>query len=303
MGKLADVFAQLPSQGRRLELHNSGRQVSCTVCHQVSNEELGTRAISTRTSRCGTPRRRARDLGPSIDKGRKTIMRSVTGCADADDAIQQSELCATCHTLYTQAYNAAGQVIAHSGADNYQDGSTAVQPGRNAQAAVVHMHPCRGGRVAPCSRLRDGMHATFVGATSCVRMLNRNRIDLGSSASVGDGSDGEGDDPHFRGDGSVSIARAEVTGGALNVDVDVKNSPDKDADRVIPPPHVLHVTVRDRQDKRCRVGRINDAGLIQGNDNDADATNTSHYEQISGRTGSIYESIMGDASNVPTTVC
>jgi hypothetical protein len=66
----------------------------------------------------------------------------------------------------------------------------------------------------------------------------------------------------------------------------------------------LHVTVRDRQGRPVfESGAITAAGMIQGNDNDTDAAKYEpHYDQItSADQVQIYEPILGDMNNVPTT--
>ncbi len=70
---------------------------------------------STRTSR-SAPRRAdgARTIfGPyQVDRGRQSIMRSVTGFVQSEAPhIKQSELCASCHTLITEAFGPNGEVI------------------------------------------------------------------------------------------------------------------------------------------------------------------------------------------------
>ncbi len=320
MGKLADVFAQLPiNKDDDSDLHKlAADSVSCTVCHQVSNEELGTRAnFNANFTMRPTPADGTRVIfGPfQIDKGRKTIMRSVTGFVQTQTPhIQQSELCATCHTLYTQAYNAAGQVIGSLPEQmNYQEWQhSAFSQGDNAQSCQsCHMPPVQGpARVASVlGDFRDGMHRhLFVGGNFfVVRMLNRNRIDLGVEALPSEiEATAKATIRQLQEDtASVSITRAEVTGGTLNLDVDVKNLAGHKMPTGYPSRRTwLHVTVRDRQGRTVfESGAINDAGLIQGNDNDADATKYEpHYEQITRPDQvQIYESIMGDASNVPTT--
>jgi hypothetical protein len=103
----------------------------------------------------------------------------------------------------------------------------------------------------------------------------------------------------------LSIARSELAGGKLNVDVDVKNLTGHKFPTGYPARRTwLHVTVRDRQGRALfESGAITKDGLIQGNDNDADATKYEpHYDQItSGDQVQIYEPIMGDSNNVPTT--
>jgi cytochrome c551/c552 len=87
--------------------------VSCTVCHQIAADRLGTREsfnanfVLKPTQADGT--RVA--FGPyRIDAGRTTIMRSVSGFTQAEAPhVKQSELCASCHTLITQAFGPNGE--------------------------------------------------------------------------------------------------------------------------------------------------------------------------------------------------
>ena len=89
--------------------------VSCTVCHQISAERLGTRESFNGNFVVASPlangRRRA--FGAfAPDPGRSRIMHSVTGFEQEQAAhIQQSELCATCHTLVTVARGPDGAII------------------------------------------------------------------------------------------------------------------------------------------------------------------------------------------------
>jgi hypothetical protein len=64
------------------------------------------------------------------------------------------------------------------------------------------------------------------------------------------------------------------------------------------------VTVRDRQGRAVfESGAVTEAGLIQGNDNDADPLKYEpHYDRITGADQvQIYEPILGDAAGMPTT--
>src|SRR5690606_13667871 len=60
-----------------------------------------------------TPLDERRIFGPyGVDQGRTALMRSATGFVPTTAShIQQSEMCATCHTLYTQPLDEAGQPI------------------------------------------------------------------------------------------------------------------------------------------------------------------------------------------------
>src|SRR5687768_2181780 len=114
-GRKGTVFAHLPfwtGAVRSDRLAADG--VSCTICHQITDAGFGTREsfgsdFSVDTSK---PNGERAIYGPfRIDPGRITIMRSATGFKQTESAhIQKSEMCATCHTLYTKARDSNGEV-------------------------------------------------------------------------------------------------------------------------------------------------------------------------------------------------
>ena len=117
-GGKGEVFAHLPITRREpIDLHRLAADgISCTVCHQIAPDKPRHARQLQRQLRNCCPRRAdgARVIfGPyRIDAGRKTIMRSVTGFVQAEAPhIRQSELCASCHTLITQAFGPDGEVI------------------------------------------------------------------------------------------------------------------------------------------------------------------------------------------------
>jgi hypothetical protein len=89
--------------------------VSCTACHQISDQGLGTRESFTGgfavdlKARIGS----RRVFGPyEIDPGRTTVMRSSSGFEPGQAShLAGSELCASCHTLYTRALDESGKAI------------------------------------------------------------------------------------------------------------------------------------------------------------------------------------------------
>jgi len=115
-GGQGQVFAHLPIAGGTSPLHRlAADSVSCTVCHQIAPDRLGTReSFNSNFVMQPTPADGVRQIfGPyAIDAGRRTIMRSVTGFVQAEAPhVKQSELCASCHTLITEAYGPDGAVI------------------------------------------------------------------------------------------------------------------------------------------------------------------------------------------------
>ena len=94
-GGKGEVFAHLPiASGDDSELHRlAADSISCTVCHQIAPDKLGTReSFNGEFVMLPTPPDGARVIfGPfQIDAGRKTIMRSVTGFEQAEGAAHQA---------------------------------------------------------------------------------------------------------------------------------------------------------------------------------------------------------------------
>ncbi len=116
-GATGQVFAHLPVAGDDSSpMHRlAADSISCTVCHQIAPDGLGTRdSFNANFVMRTTPRNEARPIfGPyAIDAGRQTIMRSASGFVQAEAPhVRQSELCASCHTLITKAFGPNGEVI------------------------------------------------------------------------------------------------------------------------------------------------------------------------------------------------
>jgi hypothetical protein len=319
-GGTGEVFAHLPfNKDNGTELQKfAADSISCTVCHQISDERLGTReSFNGAFAMKPTPKDGTRVIfGPfQIDAGRKTIMRSVTGFVQAQAPhIQQSELCATCHTLITQAFSPTGQVIGSIVEQaNFQEWQHSdYSRTENAQSCQsCHMPEVKGKtRVASVlGDFRDGLHRhLFVGGNAfVVRMLNRYRTDLGVVALSSElEATARATERQLQEDtATISVGRSELAGTTLNVDVSVKNLTGHKFPTGYPARRTwLHFTVRDGDGRAVfESGGVTDAGLIQGNDNDADATKYEpHYDRITGADQvQIYEPILGDPNNVPTT--
>src|SRR4030095_6435104 len=115
-GKEAEVFSHLTqgSDDRMDQLAQDG--VSCSLCHQITKDKLGTRESLVGGFVVDTTKSRGEraEFGPyKIEDGQLRIMRSSSGGYKPTEGehIRKSELCATCHTLITKALGPGGQVV------------------------------------------------------------------------------------------------------------------------------------------------------------------------------------------------
>jgi hypothetical protein len=315
---LADVFAELPiARADPTPLHRLASDgVSCTVCHQIASDRLGTpESFNGKFVLKPTPSDGNRVIfGPyTIDAGRKTIMRSVTGFVQAKgEHIRQSELCASCHTLITQAIGPNGDIVGSLHEQmNYQEWQHSDFQREERSCQSCHM-PKANGPVRVASTLGDtrdtlSRHLFVGGNAFMVRLLNRYRTELGVDASSAELEATARATIHQlqTETATIAVAPPQLSEGVLSFDVDVRNLTGHKYPTGYPARRTwLHVVVRDAQGRTVfESGAINATGAIEGNDNDADARRFEpHYETISRSDQvQIYEPILGDRNGVPTT--
>jgi hypothetical protein len=315
-GRKGDVFAHLPvGRGDNPQDRLAHDGVSCTMCHQISDEKLGTPASFTGGFVVNVAQPAPRFVfGPfQIEKGQTTIMQSSSEFQPREAPhIRQSELCATCHTLYTKALNAQGQVIGQLPEQvMYLEWRHSAFQTEQKSCQSCHMPVVQ--EDTPISSVlgqpRQGFarHVFVGGNVFMLRLLNRYRAELGVTALPEelDGSARRTLQNLQSATATVSVERAEASDGRLEIDVAVQNLTGHKLPTAYPARRAwLHLTVRDRNDRQVfESGAIAASGLIQGNDNDGDGTTFEpHYAEIR-QPGQvqIYESIMGDANRVPTT--
>jgi hypothetical protein len=317
-GGTGEVFAQLPiASADDSELHRlAADSISCTVCHQMAPDTLGTRAsFNANFVVKPIPPGGTRIIyGPyAIDAGRKTIMRSVTGYEQAEAPhITQSELCASCHTLITEAYGANGEVVGTLPEQmNYQEWQHSAFNAEQRSCQSCHMPKARG-PVRAASVLGDERDSLsrhlFVGGNAfMVRMLSRYRTELGVSAlpseleATARATIRQLQEETAR----IAVSAPRLENGTLLFDVDVRNLSGHKFPTGYPARRTwLHVTVRDgRGTTVFESGAIDAAGAIAGNAADADPlTFEPHYEAITRPDEvQIYEPILGTPAGVPTT--
>ena len=290
--------------------------VSCTVCHQIASEGLGTASSFNGNFRLRAARADGvRDLiGPfTVDKGRHTIMRSVTGFEQVEAPhIRQSELCATCHTLIIDALGPDGRVIGSLPEQmNYQEWrhSAFDDEGRSCQSC--HM-PRAAGPVRVSSVLgedRDGLsrHAFIGGNAFMLRMLNQFRqlLDVEAPGPELEATARLTEQQLRQDTATVEIFRLQISGSILEFDVGVRNLTGHKFPTGYPARRAwLHVRVADDGGQPLfESGALSPQGAIAGNDNDTDPRAFEpHYDTIEQPAQvQIYESVLGDADSRPTT--
>jgi hypothetical protein len=290
--------------------------VTCTVCHQITAEGLGTRESFNGNFVVSPPlpdgRRRA--FGPfQPDAGRRRIMSSVTGFEQEQAGyIRESELCATCHTLITKAIGPDGRVIGSLPEQmNYQEWRHSAFAAEQRSCQSCHMPPASGPvRVASVlgeSRDRLSRH-TFVGGNAfMLRLMNRFRAELGMVATPAElEATARATVRQLERDtATLAIDGATLRDGVLTVDVVVRNLTGHKFPTGYPSRRAwLHLVARDAHGNTLfESGRVDGTGRIDGNGNDADAGSfESHYDEItSADQVQVYESVMGTPSGAPTT--
>ena len=315
-GELGEIFAHLPigedeSDTGRLAADG----VSCTVCHQITADGLGSRESFTGgyVLSLASPDDQQPMFGPfEVEEGHAHLMRSSTGVTPTEGAhVRQSELCATCHTLFTQALDAQGRVVGtlpeqvpylewqHSAFRDEQSCQTCHMP------AVAEPTPITSVLGEP----REGLaRHTFLGGNFfMLRMLNRYRGELGVTVSPHElEASSRATERQLQTDtATVEITTPARTGDAVAFTVLVTNRVGHKLPTGYPSRRVwLHVTARDRAGRTVfESGAVSPNGAITGNDNDADASAYEpHYEEITRADEvQIYESVMVDAAGAVTT--
>src|SRR5437763_6492614 len=315
-GKEGEVFSRLQfgSDNRLDQMAQDG--VSCSLCHQITKEKLGTPESLVGGFVVDTTRNRGEreEYGPfKIENGENRIMRTSSGGYRPTEGehIRQSELCATCHTLITTALGPAGQKIGELPEQMpYQEWLNSDfredQSCQSCHMPVVY-DPVR--VTNTLGKFRDGMSRhVFVGGNFFMqRVLNKYRGDLGVAAlpEEFEAAATRTIDHLKTKTAQIAIDRIDVAGGRLQADISVQNLSGHKFPTAYPSRRAwLHLTVKDRNNNLLfESGALNANGSIEGNDNDADPLKFEpHYTEVNNRDQvQIYEDIMVGANNQVTT--
>jgi hypothetical protein len=290
--------------------------VSCTVCHQIAADRLGTPGSFNGNFAVAPPRPdgRRRAFGSfEVDNGRRRVMHSVTGFEQEQAPhIQQSELCATCHTLVTVAHGPDGAIIGSLPEQMpYQEWRHSAFDAERRSCQSCHMPrvdgPVRVASVLGEERPSLARHTFLGGNAFMLRLMNRFRDELGMEATPAElEATAQATVRQLEQEtATIHIERLTMAGETLELDVVVRNLTGHKFPTGYPSRRAwIHVTAMDPQGRTVfESGRVSGSGLIEGNASDAAAdTFEPHYEQItSADQVQIYESIMGTPAGAPTT--
>ncbi|MGQ0736200.1 MAG: hypothetical protein ACT4QD_21425 [Acidobacteriota bacterium] len=315
-GRQAKVFDHLPVGrvgGAMAALAADG--VSCTVCHQIQKDKLGTPESYTGHFVVDTssPADTRTIFGPfSIEPGLQRVMHSASTFQPSEAPhIQSSELCATCHTLYTTTLGADGKPIGSlpEQVPYLEWRHSAYRDTKSCQAChmPVVQEPVRVSSTLGEPRDDVSRH-TFRGANFwMLRVLNRFRAELGVDT-LPQELERAADDTlaHLERDtASIAIDRLVRGDDELAFEVTVRNRSGHKLPTAYPSRRAwLRVIVRDATGLSLFTsGAVEPSGIISGNDNDRDpsAFEPHHAEISRPEQVQIYENIMVDGAGVVTT--
>lgn len=315
-GGRGEVLAHLPigrSTEERDQLAADG--VSCTVCHQILPDGLGKPESFGGRFKIDPPGAIRRVFGPyEIDAGRQSVMLSASQHRPTEGQhIRSSELCATCHTLYTEARNQSGQVVGRLPEQvpflEWKHSAYA-EPARAQSCQACHM-PVVAESLAisrVLGRLRPGLgrHDFRGGNFFMLRMLNRYRSELGVAALPQELDAAAGKAIAFLQSetAEISLDSVRLADGRLEAEVVIRNLAGHKLPTAYPSRRVwVHLVIRDRTGRTVfESGKFED-GAIAGNANDVDGSvYEPHYREITSPDQvQIYEAIMVDSAGRPTT--
>ncbi len=289
--------------------------VSCTVCHQIREEGLGTEATFSGgfniDSELRSPDRVI--FGPfKTGDGLAKIMQSSSGYRPIQGLhLSRSALCASCHTLYTSYVDASGQ-IAGEFPEQVPFFEWYYSSYRRTQTCQdCHMPEADGGaKISSMSRILRSPFAvhSFVGGNAyMLGILDEFGDEIGVTASSEnfDAAIERTLNQLQNNSATVEFEDVRLSGTRIIADVVVRNLAGHKFPTGFPSRRAwLHFTVLDGSGQTVfESGGFNEDGSIVGNDNDADpALSEQHYLAIvEPNQVQIYEAIMRDTEGEITT--
>jgi hypothetical protein len=315
-GKLGEVFAHIPFDRDPKKNADAQDGVTCSVCHQITKENFGTRESFNGGFTVAAPPSKADhpEFGPfTIQNAQASIMQSSTGGFRPTGAehVIDSAMCATCHTLYTKSLGPGGKVLGSFPEQvPYLEWLHSDYP-KKYTCQQCHMPEVHG--AAPISAvmgpLRTGVREhTFPGGNFFIlRMLNVYRSDLSVAAMPEElTAEAESTETLLKTQAvRVTIKKTSTVSGKLEAEVLVENLAGHKFPTAFPSRRAwLHFAVWDRNGHAIfESGALNPDGSIKGNVNDLDPSRFEpHFTEItSSNQVQIYEPILKDQHGQVTT--
>lgn len=310
-GEMGKVFDNIFPAGADSGAHDG---VSCTVCHQIEPSNFGQESSFTGGFQIDTSLPAGVVYAAhDVDAGRQRVMQSASGFQPTQSThVQRSELCATCHTLYTHALNEQGEEVgailpeqvpylewqhsAYRDAQSCQDCHMPVLAGENPISSIL-------GQPRP----GFSQHVFRGGNFLMLGIMNRHRNELGVTALPQDLELTIQRTRQYLAEGTATISLELLEAGAEGIEfaVSIESLSGHKLPTAYPARRAwLHVVVEDAAGHVLfESGAPQPNGSIAGNDNDLDGTRFEpHYERITepGQV-QIYEPILGDYAGRVTT--
>ena len=319
-GRDTHPFSYFPFQkitGKTSQLQRLAQDgVTCSVCHQIEPEGLGTEATfngNVVVSKAVREDERP-EYGPyDPDHGHQTLMHSSTGgyLPVHSDHIRDSAVCASCHTLYTDPIVPGGAKLPRFPEQmpyqEWQHSDFATKQ----TCQQCHMPEVKGPSpvTALYGPLRDGARQhVFVSANFLIAgMLNDHRDDLAVEALPEELKAANARTREFLQTqaAKVTIESVDSSPGQIAIEVLARNLGGHKLPTAFPSRRAwLHLTVTDeRGNVVFESGKLRPDGSIVGNANDEDPTKFEpHFREITRPDQvEIYEPILADAEGRVTT--
>lgn len=289
--------------------------VTCTLCHQIKAEKLGSTESFGGGYEVDTGARAPdRRLYGPYDNQVGQLMKGASGFDPVyGEQMTRSEFCATCHNLYTPFVDAQGEV---KGEFPEQTAYTEWQASEHASAGTqcqdCHM-PKADGVQAIASRI-EGLPVRkpffqhhFVGGNTLIPSILKKfggDLEVTSTAAHFDATIARVHERIGEQSASLALKSLEHTGNVLTAQFEVKVLTGHKFPTSIPLRRTwLHVTVTDASGSVIfESGKWETDGKIAGNDADASAAGFEpHYDSINAADQvQIYEAILGDTEGQVT---
>jgi hypothetical protein len=319
-GRDTHVFQRFPFvtlDAKTAQLQRAAQDgVTCSVCHQIEKDGLGTDATfngNVQVSKAVREDERP-EYGPfDPDHGHQTLMHSSTAgyLPVHSDHMRDAALCASCHTLYTEPMAPGGVKLARFPEQMpYQEWQHSDYANKET-CQQCHMPEVKGPTPVTVlyGPMRDGARRhVFVGANFVMEgMLQDHRDELKTVALPEEMTAAMARTKEFLRTqaAKVTIEHVGEAPGKLTVDVLAQNLSGHKLPTAYPSRRAwLHVVVRDAMGSVVfESGALNTDGSIAGNDNDEDPLKYEpHWREITNpKQVEIYEPILVDAQGKVTT--